>query len=454
MIDLNLLSTHPSAEFETVLNLFQTHQIDLVGISPVNSQQGWYTLHQQRLQEWIDRGDFASMEWMTTQLQARLYPETLLPNAQSAVVLWLNHFFPLPEKPSYPTARVARYAWGRDYHSILRKVLRKAIRSLKKAFPHENFHGSVDTSPVLERAFGQQAHVGWIGKSTLLIHPRLGTYGSLAVLLTTLKLPTALKAHPNRCGTCEACWEICPTQALSSQGLDARKCISYWTIEHRGLIPRSMRPLIEDWFFGCDLCQEICPWNHKASSPSEEQRQIWQPQDDRIWPDLKKWLTLEDEELNQNLFGSPLRRAFPHGLKRNALIVLANQSSFESWEEIKRGLDHPFLSVQLTALWALVDLLTHQRHKTRRDTLDLSWIEQQCTFLLDYLYSHSPWIKMDQIDPDPFPLEDMDSNLNDLQHESQYPFDNPEQIDLLVIIEEWQLAKENIKQYMSTVLKI
>ena len=137
--------THPildDSPFQSLITLLKHHHIDLIGSTTVESQGGgWYALHQKRLQEWIDRGDFAGMEWMVTNLQSRLVPDVLLPGVKSALVLWLNHSFDLPPQPNYLTGRIARYAWGRDYHSILRKVLRKAIKTLKAEFPDEEFHG-------------------------------------------------------------------------------------------------------------------------------------------------------------------------------------------------------------------------------------------------------------------------------------------------------------------------
>lgn len=296
------------------------------------------------------------MEWMTSQLDARCDPQRLLPGARSALVLWLGHRFEPPERPAHLTGRVATYAWGRDYHNILRRVLRQLVKRVRELEPQASCHGSVDTSPVLERSFAERAQVGWIGKSTMLIHPKRGTYGSLAVLLTTLALPSAPEPHPGRCGTCQDCLKLCPTGALSARGLDARRCISYWTIEHRGVIPRAMRPLIGEWVFGCDICQEVCPWNRRAPYETGASEALWSPLPSRAWPDLVAWLEMSDEALSESLLGSPLRRALPSGLKRNALINLANQQALSALPLIERQLSHPDLGVQTAALWALTTL--------------------------------------------------------------------------------------------------
>ena len=340
--------------------------VEVIGVAPVpgggaegdaeGDADDWLRPHRERLARWIEEGRHADMGWLEEQLDKRLDPRRLLPGARSALTLWLGHRFPAPPRPAHPTGRVAAYAWGRDYHNILRRVTRQLSRWLAERAGAES-HGSVDTSPVLERAFVERAAVGWIGKSTMLIHPRRGTYGSLAVVLTTAALPAAPEAHPPRCGTCEACWEVCPTGALGPTGLDARRCISYWTIERRGAIPREVRPLIGEWAFGCDLCQQVCPWNRRAPYEGEEARALWGPDPSRAWPDLLEWLALPDEELNARLLGSPLRRAHPEGLKRNALIALANQRDARALPAARACLAHPSPVVRGAAAWA-VALLT------------------------------------------------------------------------------------------------
>lgn len=339
--------------------------IDIMGVAPVEAMgEGWFKAHADITKEWIQEGKHANMEWFANKLEERCVPELLLPGVSHAVVLWIHYRFERPPRPQYTTAQVARYAWGRDYHNILRKIIRKLSKWIQERVPNANLHGSVDTSPVLERAYAERASVGWIGKSTMLIHPRLGTYGSLAVLFSTVDLPFAKHAHPDRCGTCTACLDICPTKALDGNSLDARLCISYWTIEHRGLIPKAMRTELSDWVFGCDLCQVVCPWNNKAGYATSSAKELWQPQSHHIWPNLKDWLQMSDDALNQSLLGSPLRRAFPYGLKRNALLMLAMQHTIKLWPEILFQLFHSNDAVRGTAAWTLSQYFTaHHKHK-------------------------------------------------------------------------------------------
>jgi epoxyqueuosine reductase len=339
---------------EALSNHLDSLGVDLLGIAPLETETDqWFKVHQDKLKLWVEEGKHADMDWLSDKLEERLMPKILLPSAKNAIVLWMNHYFPLPEQPDYPTAKIARYAWGRDYHQILRKIVEKTKKYLQSLVPDAEFYASVDSGPVLERAFAQRGHIGWIGKSTMLIHPHRGTYGSLAVIFSNLELEGSVGNHKNHCGTCERCIEICPTQALSKEGLDARKCISYWTIEHRGMIPIEIRKAMGNLVFGCDLCQEICPWNRKAKMGNPE---IWQIKPTHIYPNFKDWLRMSDEALNEMLFGSPIRRAYPFGIKRNILIVIANLQMKTCIDEVKLCLEHVNPVVRATAIWTLVTL--------------------------------------------------------------------------------------------------
>lgn len=333
------------AEFSQGLGL------ELMGTAPLlQNELGWLTPHAERLRVWVDTGQHAEMSWLSDRVEERCVPHQLLPEAKSAIIFWGNHHFEPRPPPNYTTARVARYAWGRDYHNILKKSLRKVSRWLTAEMGTFSSYSSVDTGAILERAVGERAHLGWIGRSTMLINQQLGTFGSLAVMFTDRALVQSKPAHPFRCGRCTQCITDCPTGALSEGGLDARLCISYWTIEHRGMIPRHFRPKIGDWVFGCDICQDVCPWNRKAPHADEA---IWRPRIENISPDLLKWLNTSDEELDQQLLGSPLRRAKPEGLKRNACIVLANQGCVQALPVLTHvALTHPSEIVRATAIWA------------------------------------------------------------------------------------------------------
>ncbi len=319
---------------------------ELVGVAPVEADgTGWFAPHAEHLKDWLEAGAHAEMDYLAERVEERVVPERLLPGVRSAVVLWLPHRVPDLPRPPGAVGRVATYAWGRDYHNVARKGLRKLRKWLQRNSPGVGTYLSVDTAPVLERAFGERAGVGWIGRSMMLIHPRLGTFGSLAVLFVDIELEFAPEAHAFRCGTCTDCVDACPTGAITDAGVDARLCISYWTIEHAGSIPEAIRPLLGDWVFGCDICQDVCPWNHDAPRADPER---WRPVPERAWADLAQW-ALEPPDLS----GSPMQRAGAASLRRNALIALANGGYVEALptvDLVATGDTDPIL--RETASWA------------------------------------------------------------------------------------------------------
>ncbi len=323
---------------------------ELVGIAPVEPLgHGWYAPHAARFQAWLAAGHHADMAWLAERAAERLAPQHLMPTARSAAVFWVTHRTPDPPRPEGPHGRVAAYARGRDYHNIVRKMLRKVLRRLILSHPEVRTYMSIDTGAVLERAFGERAGVGWIGKSSMLIHPRRGTFGSLAVMFLDCDLEMAPEAHPDRCGTCDACLVACPTGAIVAPGVvDARKCISYWTIEHRGVIPAEVRPGLGDWLFGCDVCQDVCPWNRDAPRADPER---WRPVN--AYPDPLDWLRTPPEALEASLEGSPLLRARADGLRRNALIVLANTRRRDALDLVEAlAASAPDPVERATAVWA------------------------------------------------------------------------------------------------------
>ena len=318
-------------------------------VEPVGA--GWYAPHAERVKDWVAQGEHADMKWMEARLGERVVPASLLPNVCSSIVLWMNHRTRQPARPAGQIGKVAAYAWGRDYHNVVRKAVRKLERWMFEVEPALKRYISIDTGAVLERSFGERGALGWIGRSTMLIHQELGTFGSIAVIFVAHPLePSSIQGHPNRCGRCTDCISACPTNALTDGRLDARLCISYWTIEHRGMIPTDMRPMLGEWVFGCDICQDVCPWNNKAPDADHA---IWKPKPDHVWPDLIAWLEQSSEALHAQLLGSPLRRAGGAGLRRNALVVLANMEQHNALPTIKRlAASDPDPIIRATAVWA------------------------------------------------------------------------------------------------------
>jgi len=267
---------------------------------------------------WLTAGYAGSMHYLEARREARRHPDTILPGVRSVVMLALDYGPPAPSTQPYATGRIAAYAQHRDYHPFAWDRLNQLADWLTRQVPGSQAKGVCDTAPLLERDFARRAGLGWIGKNTMLIHPRRGSFFLLAALLTTLALPPSEPFTANHCGRCTACLAACPTQAFPRPGvLDASRCLSYFTIERRGTIPLEFREAVGDHLFGCDDCQTACPWNRFAQPnpafPVEGDLIAWDPVAVLGW---------SPEELRQKLRGTALSRTKRAGLIRNTCIVL------------------------------------------------------------------------------------------------------------------------------------
>jgi len=310
--------------------------------------------HGPAFRAWLARGDQSGMEYLERALEKRLDPRGILAGARSALCVAL-HYYPVsggaePRGDLWP--RVARYARGRDYHLVMGRRLERLAVRIRDAFPDAATRLYVDTGPVLERELAARAGLGAFGKHTNLLHPEHGSWFLLGELFTTLEL-TADEPLADPCGTCRRCLDACPTGALPKPyRLDSRKCISYWTIEHRGAIPRALRPTLADWVFGCDLCQEACPWN-EAPSPSAEEASFSVPAS-RAELDLVALLALSPEAYREAFRESPLKRPKLEGLKRNAAVAMGNRAEPRYVPALERCLaEEPDSVVREHAAWAL-----------------------------------------------------------------------------------------------------
>ena len=278
-------------------------------------------------QAWVEAGHHATMDYLATSIHLRSTLQSLLPGVHSVVVCALNYHQPVDWQPGEP--RIAQYALGRDYHKVLRRKLQSLAKQLALHFPDAAFRAAVDSAPMLEREFAHRAGLGWFGKNTCLIDSRTGSYFVIGSLLTTLALdPDA--PSPGGCGSCRACIDACPTGAIVQLNgrwhVQSDRCISYLTIEHRGEIEPELQPLMGEWTFGCDVCQDVCPFNQ--ARPHQPHRAPVTTEPDfaaRRWPNLKELATISYESWDQLTQGSPVRRAGHEGLKRNAQINLRNQ---------------------------------------------------------------------------------------------------------------------------------
>jgi epoxyqueuosine reductase len=318
-------------------------------------------LHFDVYERWLKAGRHGEMSYLASEraLQRRQDPRQILPECQSILVLGVR--YPSPELageadvPAEPLlGRVAAYAGGADYHVMLPERLEALVafieRQVGQAVPHRSY---TDTGPVLERDLAQRAGLGWIGKNTCLIHPRLGSYIFLAEVLIGVALEPDAPFQTDHCGTCTRCIDACPTGCiLPDRTLDARRCISYLTIELKGAVPLELRPQMKNWVFGCDICQVVCPWNVRFASPAGDP--AFEPRPDLLQPNLLEELRLSDDGFKQKFKGSPLKRAKRRGYLRNAAIALGNTHSAQGLPALCDALHgDPEPLVRLHAAWAL-----------------------------------------------------------------------------------------------------
>ena len=307
---------------------------------------------QQRYRDWLAEGKQAEMAYLSQNLETRLKPSQRFGWARSVLVLAAPHAYPPPPMPpgGLRLGRVARYAWVRDYHRLIQPHL-EALEHLAQRLSLQA-KGYVDTGPLSERSYAALGGLGWIGRNAMLMRMGEGTYLTLAVLLTSLEPPPS-EPYPNRCGRCTRCVAHCPTQALLGDGtLDSRRCISYWTIEHRGPIPGELWAGIGDWLFGCDICQEVCPWNRKA-------RSFWQdfvPEPELAFPNLEDFFYLSSKAFERKYAGTVFLRPGRTRMARNALVVLANLGNPDYLPLVRRGAQDVNPVVRATAAQALARL--------------------------------------------------------------------------------------------------
>lgn len=312
------------------------------------------SLEADQLSAWLAAGRHGDMDYMARTEEVRADPchAGMLPSARSVVVLVTPYARSEPAEAGAAgvsrVGRIARYARGRDYHNVLHKRLRKLSAQLREE--GHTVRAAVDSMPVLERAWAERAGVGFVGKNCCLIVPGLGSHVFLSALVTSAAMP-ADAAMTRRCGSCDACLRACPTQAfVGPRQLDARRCISYLTIEHRADIEASLRPGMEDWLFGCDACQDVCPFNRtRPVDPAETE-----PFAARDYPDAAGFLALDTDAFAALAVGSPLKRAGRAGLARNAAIVLGNRGDRRALPVLQQAAERdPEDIVRRAAQWAL-----------------------------------------------------------------------------------------------------
>ncbi len=280
-----------------------------VGISKVRRLDE----EENKLAAWLTQHHHGTMDWMANHFEKRLDPAKLVPGARSVVSLLYNYHCENVQPDDAP--KVATYAYGRDYHKVIRNKLKEYIGRIRESIGAVEGRCFVDSAPVMERQWARQSGLGWLGKNTLLIHPRRGSYFFLAELIIDLPLEPD---HPikDHCGTCTACIDACPTDAIDKEGylLDASKCISYLTIELKDRIPPEFHGKMENWVFGCDICQQVCPWNRFAS-PHEDEALSAKPALKTMME--RDWKEMSEEVFEKAFAGTPLKRAKYQGIRKN-----------------------------------------------------------------------------------------------------------------------------------------
>lgn len=305
---------------------------------------------------WLEGGYHAGMIYLSEPrlLARRADPRLLFPHARSIVMAAL----PIPAPASLPTppqdrprGRLASYAWGMDYHLIIPALLRQAADSAGLAV-----YAASDSAPILERGYAVRAGLGWIGRNTCLIHPVEGSFFLLGVLLVDAELEQAAPFAVDRCGTCDRCVRACPTGCIrADRTLDSGRCISYLTIENKGAIPRDLRPALGHWVFGCDICQQVCPWNHRRLAQSGHPALA--PTAEIPFPVLENELTLTPQEFKQRFTSSPVLRAKRRGYLRSVCVALGNSTDRSSVPALAECLaSEPEPLVRAHAAWALARL--------------------------------------------------------------------------------------------------
>jgi len=352
-MSLPAAASSPQAKAARAKELALALGFDLAGVAPALP-----TPESRFLREWLAAGHHGTMHWLARRVEERVDPRRVLPGARSVLAVGL--VYDPGERPEAPpgSGEVARYAGGEDYHQVLGERLRALADGLEAlaAVPVRS-RIYVDTGPVNERVFAAYAGLGWLGKNTCLIHPRLGSYVFLGVLLTDLELAPDAR-EPDHCGTCRACLDACPTDAFPEPYvLDATRCIAYTTIELRDAIPEALREEHGERVFGCDVCQEVCPWNARRGREVPPDplglRARLAPREEWVGPSLAWLLDLDEDAWRASTRRTALRRAKHRGLLRNALVAAGNSGDPSLVPAVRRHAEGPDPLLADHARWAL-----------------------------------------------------------------------------------------------------
>ena len=355
---------------------------ELVDIIPVEPSQ---TVN--RYEQWLKDGYAGEMDYLEKHLSLKRDPREILPEAQSIIALAVNYYTLDPPKSLAEDAsrgQISRYAWGTDYHNLIRSKLDQLATFIQKTAEEKvKTRVYVDTAPVLEREHAERAGIGWIAKNTNVINWQAGSWFFLAGILVSIKLETETPSLRGSCGTCTRCIEACPTDAiLAPNVLDSRLCISYLTIELKGSIPRELRPQMDNLIFGCDICQEVCPWNSKAV-PTKERG--FYPRKENLVPTLLSLINMTQEQFSRRFRNSPIKRTKRRGFLRNVAVALGNWKDRAAVPALKKALNDDEPLVRGHAAWALGQIGGKTAREALQARLDMEVDTEVITEIKDAL---------------------------------------------------------------------
>lgn len=363
-----IISTFLDLEFTGLASVFPYVTVDHVEVSPdiakknivyIAKQLGFSdcriaaatdATHADRFKEWIADGSAGDMTWLERNVDRRVSPTQVVPGAKAVVTLALNYF--PGDQPDSDDYRIARYSWNDDYHDIIEEKLSDLHSAMTDMGGEQRYY--VDTGPVLERDYATDAGLGWNGKSTVQIHPKIGTWFFLCELITTLPLEPD-PPFGDKCGRCTRCIDHCPTQAITApHKMDAQRCISYFTIEHKGAIPLEFRSMIGNRIYGCDVCLEVCPWNRFAQLSQESQLHARKEIFDLS---LRDFLELDTEEFRRVFAKSPIKRIKRDRFLRNVCVAIGNTGTADDIARLERLASEECELVAEHARWAVTEIL-------------------------------------------------------------------------------------------------
>jgi len=280
------------------------------------SKAGFLEEDAPRLEKWLNQNHHGKMDYMTDYFDKRLDPTLLVPDSKSVITVLLNYY--PPDFQNQDSYKISKYAYGKDYHSVLKKKLKKLLRAIRTEIGDVSGRAFMDFAPVMEKSWAAKSGLGWIGKNANLITQKTGSFYFIAELILDLELeydnPTT-----DHCGSCTACIDACPTEAIvAPYVVDGSKCISYYTIELKENIPQEMKGKLDDWMFGCDVCQDVCPWNRFSKAHSEP---LFTPYPELLSYSKKDWEEITEETFAKVFTNSPLKRTKLEGLKRNIAFL-------------------------------------------------------------------------------------------------------------------------------------